>query len=58
VGGDMFRRRRRHSSLKLVGLILATVGILMFLYIIPLQIWYLIIAGAFISIGLIIFKVS
>jgi len=54
----MFKRRRRHSSLKIVGLILAIVGMLMFLYIIPLQIWYLIVAGLFIVIGILIFKIS
>ncbi|MBU5677369.1 hypothetical protein KQI88_13185 [Alkaliphilus sp. MSJ-5] len=53
----MFKRRRRHSSLKLTGLIITIVGALMFLYIIPLQIWYLIIAGLFVTIGLLIFKI-
>ena len=53
----MFKRRRRHSSFKVIGLILTIIGILMFLYIIPLQIWYLIIAGIFVVIGLLIFKI-
>ncbi len=53
----MFRKRRRHSPLKIVGLILSIIGIIMFLYIIPLQIWYLIIASVFILVGLLIFKI-
>ncbi|MCK9267197.1 MAG: hypothetical protein M0P14_00570 [Alkaliphilus sp.] len=54
----MFKRRRRHSSLKLIGSIITLIGVVMFLYIIPLQIWFLIIAGLFIMIGLLLCKID
>lgn len=50
--------KRRHPSLKFLGLIILFIGIVMFLYIIPLKIWFFIIASAFISVGFLLFKNS
>lgn len=52
----MFKRRRRHSSLKLIGLITALIGTVIFLYVIPLQIWFLLVASLLIAIGLLLYK--
>ncbi|MDR5658313.1 hypothetical protein RH915_02295 [Serpentinicella sp. ANB-PHB4] len=52
----MFRRRRGLSISRFIGTILLIVGTMLFIYIIPSQLWLFILASLLVGVGILFFN--
>lgn len=51
----MFRRRRGMSLSKIIGLVLFIIGLIIFLYILPIKIWAFVFALMCMAIGILVY---